>query len=230
MNYIVRATSSFLLENTAWEDPVWLKADQAEVSCFRPESSDHRPRTVVRLLHSPEGIHGFFQVHDRYVRCVRTRNQEEVWKDSCVEFFAQPRADLGDFNFEFNCGGALLCSYIVNPERTASGFKEFTKVPTSVARMIRVCSSLPSRVEPENPEPVTWAIRFFVPFRLFELYLGPLGDVSSQVWRGNFFKCAEESSHPHWAAWSPVDEFNFHRPCCFGSLSFKPPVRGPSKP
>ena len=43
---------------------------------------------------------------------------------------------------------------------------------------------------------------------------------SGQVWRGNFFKCAEDISHPHWAAWSPVDEFNFHLPRCFGTIQF----------
>ena len=47
---------------------------------------------------------------------------------------------------------------------------------------------------------------------------GPIGAASGQVWRGNFFKCAEDISHPHWAAWSPVDEFNFHLPRCFGAI------------
>ena len=50
--------------------------------------------------------------------------------------------------------------------------------------------------------------------------LGPLGAVAGQAWRGNFFKCAEDNSHPHWAAWAPVNEFNFHQPACFGTIRF----------
>ena len=41
-----------------------------------------------------------------------------------------------------------------------------------------------------------------------------------QAWRGNLYKCGDRTSHPHWAAWSPVDELNFHLPRCFGTLRF----------
>jgi hypothetical protein len=61
---------------------------------------------------------------------------------------------------------------------------------------------------------------FFIPFALFEHYLDPLGAPTGQVSRGNFFKCADESSHPEWASWSPVDRLDFHRPHCFGTIRF----------
>ena len=77
------------------------------------------------MLYDANGLYGIFRVQDRYVRCVRTQYHDAVWKDSCVEFFAQPKPDRGYFNFEFNCGGAFLCSYITNPERTPDGFKEY---------------------------------------------------------------------------------------------------------
>ena len=203
-----------------WEAPGWAEAETAEIGSFRHESSPHRPRTLVRLLYDADGIHGIFRVYDRFVRCTRTRYFDEVWKDSCVEFFAQPRPDRGYFNFEFNCGGAFLCSYIVNPERTPGGFKEYTKLPIEQGQTIQVRSSLPGVVEPERAEPLTWALKFFVPFVLFERYTVPVGELPGQGWRGNFFKCAQEVSHPHWASWAPVDEFNFHRPACFGHLRF----------
>ena len=199
-------------------DPVWAQAETLEIQHFRPESSDHRPQTSARLLHDARGIYGSFRVQDRYVRCLRTQYHAEVWKDSCVEFFAQPRPDCGYFNFEFNCGGAFLCCHITDPERTPDGFREFVKVPADLGRMIQVRSSLPRRIEPEIMEPVVWTLSFSIPFALFEHYLGPLGAIAGQVWRGNFFKCAEDNSHPHWASWSPVDEFNFHRPSCFGTI------------
>ena len=220
MTYTVRSSATLPKLDPNWEAPVWAPAETLELTHFRPESSGHRPRTLARLLHAADGIHGIFQVHDRYVRCLRTNYFDEVWKDSCVEFFAQPRADRGYFNFEFNCGGAFLCSYITNPVRTPTGFKEFIKLPPRIGETIQVRSSLPRRVEPEITEPVLWTLNFRVPLSLFEAYVGPLGRLSGQVWRGNFHKCADESSHPHWATWSPLDALNFHQPGCFGTIRF----------
>jgi hypothetical protein len=199
---------------------VWSEVEPLSVGNFLPESSPHRPQTLVRLVYDPQGLLGQFHVEDRFVRCVRTEYGSEVWKDSCVEFFVEPKPGRGYFNFEFNSGGAFLVNHIVDPTRTADGFKEFVRFPESIARAVQVRSSLPPVSEPEMTEAVTWTLDFLIPFTLLENYVGRLGEVVGQTWRGNFFKCAEENSHPHWAAWSPVDEFNFHRPHCFGELLF----------
>lgn len=226
-----------------WDDPAWAAAETLQIRHFRPEGSDHRPHTAARLLYDATGLYGMFRVQDRYVRCLRTEYNDTVWRDSCVEFFAQPKPERGYFNFEFNCGGTFLCSHITNHERTEDGFKEWVKVPPGIGQTIKVHSSLPRRIEQEISEPVLWTLSFFIPFALFEHYLGPLtsvaadvsrrnssnpkraptdvgGYLAGQIWRGNFYKCADESSHPHWASWSPVDEFNFHRPNCFGTIRF----------
>ena len=52
-----------------------------------------------------------------------------------------------------------------------------------------------------------------------EQYVGRLCNLPGQTWRGNFYKCADRSSHPHWASWSPLGEpLNFHTPQFFGPL------------
>jgi hypothetical protein len=58
---------------------------------------------------------------------------------------------------------------------------------------------LPSQVEPEIVAPTEWCVEFFVPFVLLEKYVGALGDVYDQEWRVNLYKCADDTSHPHWA-------------------------------
>ena len=198
--------------------PVWSDLPKVEIKEFLPQSSPHRPRTIGCLAHDERNLYGRFEVEDRYVRSVRTEYGSEVWKDSCVEFFVEPKPGRGYFNFEFNCGGAFLVNHILDPARTPAGFKQFTRVPESLAKQISVRPSLPAVVEPELIEPTNWSLEFQIPLGLLENYVGPLGTVSGQTWRGNFFKCAEENSHPHWAAWSPVSEFNFHLPQCFGTL------------
>ncbi len=223
MDYVVRRVQkdSGEVQTADWDAPHWRNAQTLEVRNFRPEGSDHRPQTQSRLLYDASGIHGIFRVHDRYVRCQRTKYFDEVWKDSCVEFFAEPQPGCGYVNFEFNCGGAFLCSHIIDPERTPHGFKVFTKIPEEIASGVRVKSSLPKTIEPEITEPVIWTLSFFIPLTLFEYCFGKPRELRGQAWRGNFFKCAEENSHPHWASWAPVDEFNFHRPNCFRTIRFE---------
>lgn len=215
MNYTISKVKS------GFTDEAWSNLPIAEVNQFLPQSSAHWPRTIVRLAHDGQNIYGRFEVEDRYVRCTRAGYGSEVWKDSCVEFFVEPKPGRGYFNFEFNCGGAFLVNHIVDPTRTETGFKEFTRLPETAARQVQIRSSLPAVVDPELTQPTTWTLEFRIPFALLEEFIEPLGELKGATWRGNFFKCAEENSHPHWAAWSPVDESNFHLPRCFGELRFR---------
>jgi hypothetical protein len=218
--YTVRAADRLPALAEGWDHPAWSGIPAAEVKHARPESSSHRPRTQVRLLHGQAGLRGVFKVEDQYVRSVRTQYQDPVFKDSCVEFFIHPKPNRGYMNLERNAGGAHLCFYIEDHARTPDGFKKFTKVAPALGSQIKIRSSHPSTIEPEIAEPVTWEINFQIPLAVLEHHVGPLGQLSGQTWRGNFYKCAEEVSHPHWLSWNPVDTFNFHLPHCFGALQF----------
>jgi hypothetical protein len=150
-----------------------------------------------------------------------------TYLDSCVEIFLQPRPDKGYFNFEFNCGGSLLCYYVVDPTRVTGGFRDYTPIPESDGQQITIYHSMPPKVEPEIDAPTEWCLEFFIPFSLFESKVGPVSPVSGRAWRANLYKCGDDTSHPHWAAWAAVDELNFHLPRCFGTIRFAPePTEG----
>ncbi|HVV01784.1 MAG TPA: carbohydrate-binding family 9-like protein [Verrucomicrobiae bacterium] len=220
-DYVVRHAETVPGMEPSWNDRAWEAASILEAGHFRPESSGHRPQTRARLLYDAAGLHGIYHVRDQYVRCLGTQYFDPVWKDSCVEFFAEPQGAPGYFNFEFNCGGAFLCSYILDSRRAPGGFRDFKKMPAEIGKKIQARSSLPARVDPEIAEPVEWTLRFFIPFGVIEHFAGPLGTISGQIWRANFYKCGDDTSHPHWASWAPVDELNFHLPRCFGALRFE---------
>ena len=80
---------------------------------------------------------------------------------------------------------------------------------------------MPDIVDPEIEKPTTWVNQLFVPFAVISKYAGELPPIAGEVWRGNFYKCGDKTSHPHWAAWSPVRALNFHDPECFGRLQFE---------
>src|ERR1035441_1929665 len=64
--YTVRAANPPPGLGDGWSHPAWARADTAAVNHFRPESSAHRPPTLVRLLHGGGGIRGVFHVDDQY--------------------------------------------------------------------------------------------------------------------------------------------------------------------
>ncbi len=208
--------------NSLWDSAAWRDIPALEVSCYRLESSAHRPRTQCKLLYDQDRIYGIFHVEDKHVRCVRTCFQSEVYKDSCVEFFVQPKATGGYFNFEFNCGGALLASYITDPTRIAGRVKKFIELTPEDDLQINRYTNLPPIIEPEITRQITWFLGFSIPFAVLEKHAGTLAEISGQNWRANFYKCGNETSQPHWASWSPLRELNFHLPDDFGEIQFTP--------
>ena len=221
MKYIIKRTTVRPELEGQWDGPVWRTANTLDIANFRPESSDHRPNTQARLLYDTDGVYGIYRVEDRYVRCVHTNFQDQVCRDSCVEFFVRPAGAPVYLNFEFSCGGAFLCYCVTDPTRVAEGLKEYRAVSGDDGRLVRIYHSMPRVVEPEIEGEATWFLEFAIPFEMLAKYAGPVGDVAGRTWRANLYKCGDETSHPHWASWAPVDEKNFHLPRCFGEIVFE---------
>ena len=80
---------------TALDEINFSLAEVGRLEQVRPESSDHRPETIFRMLHDGTNLYVRFDVMDRYVRAVQTEYQSPVCGDSCVEFFVQPRDGKG---------------------------------------------------------------------------------------------------------------------------------------
>jgi hypothetical protein len=221
MQYMIRKA----LPGVAWDGggAFWEPADEIGIDCFHARSSSHRPVTRVRALYDSRFIYIRFDVADQYVRCVNTGYQSRVSRDSCVEFFVRPRPDQGYFNFEFNCGGSLLLYYIEDGRRgTGALFEKYAPVPAELGALVDVRTSLPVRVDPEIETPTRWMLSCAIPLRVMEAYVGPLAPGAAGECTGNFFKCGDETSHPHWASWSPIgEELRFHQPQFFSRLLFE---------
>lgn len=200
----------------------WDNIPAVKLTNFRSESSNHRPRTECRLQYDDRGIYGLYRVEDRYVRAAVTEFQGRVCTDSCVEFFVMPAGGRGYLGFEFNCAGVMLAHHVLDPRRKALGpLAEFRELTAGEVKTVKIFHSLSGRIEPEIPEKTVWRLGFFLPFSLFTGVTGAAKPDSGDVWRANFYKCADGCSHPHWASWQPVPELNFHLPECFGEIEFK---------
>lgn len=221
--YVIKRAGAAPALDGAWDSAVWRNANTLQVANFPDQlpSSDHRPTTEARVLYGETGLYVHFRVQDKYVRCIETEYHGKVWEDAAVEFFVQPKLERGYFNFEINCGGTMLLSYHENLNYKGPKGREEGSVPWELASQVTIFHSMPKVVEPEIADAVTWHIEYFIPFSVLEEYVGALGEVGGQTWRANFYKCAENNSHPHWATWSPIDGNSFHAPEYFGTLQFE---------
>jgi len=202
-----------------WDQGHWKRADILELTHWMGDKPDHFPKTQAKVLYDDNNLYVFFRVEDRYVRALADRTHGKVWEDSCVEFFFTPhdQSEYEYFNLEINCGGRMLFRY--NDKRHK--IEKF--VEESDCAMIDVHHSLPSFIIDEITEPVVWTLRYKLPFRVITRYAKITKPQASVSWRANFYKCAENNSHPHWLTWSLVDypAPNFHLPQCFGVLQFE---------
>ena len=214
MTYIVRR-----VRGRGSPDPA--KGEAAVLSHWRPEGSDHRPPVTARLIHDGARLLGRFEVADRYVRAVATEYGGRVWEDSCVEFFFQPVPGKGHFAFEFSCGGVFLANYVTDPARVPGGFKAWRPLSLKEVSAVRVRSLYKAPIAREIALPTAWWLEYEIPVSALEPFVGKLGPLKGQRWRGNFTKCADACSHPHWGSWAPLSRKEFHAPAEFEELVFE---------
>lgn len=176
------------------------------------------------MLCDDEALYLRFGVQDRYVLTTRTEYNSDVCKDACVEFFTQPKPDRGYLNFEMNSAGTLHLGYHELPEEGPGRAPVHLPVEESLAKRIQIQSSLPHLVPDEIAEPVEWSLAMRIPLSVIEELVGTLTPLAGSVWRANFYKCASQCSHPHWASWAPIGEkLDFHQPEFFADLRFAKP-------
>ena len=221
MEYVITQATQRPSLKGQWDEAAWRSANVMAIANFMSQSKSRHPRVEAKVVYQDDGLFVFFRVFDNYVRCVQTAYQAGVCGDSCVEFFVEPKAGRGYFNFEINCGGTLLLYYCETKGATP-GKPVFNPVPWEFGRQVTIYHSLPPVVDPEIEADTEWRIEYFIPFTIFEHYLGALGPMPGQVWRANFYKFGDKTSHPHWASWAPMGaELNFHLPQYFATIRFQ---------
>ena len=197
----------------------WRTVEALELKNYMGQKPEHFPKTEAKMLYDEKYIYVLFNVEDRFVRAIRTDYNSSVCLDSCVEFFFTPCEDIssGYFNIEMNCIGTMLFNHQIrrggNPK----------VIEISDAEKIMRFTSLHGVIEPEIVKPTSWTLQYSVPFDILEKYARINKPVPGIIWRANFYKCADETSHPHWLTWAPVKypAPNFHLPEFFGELEFE---------
>ena len=141
-----------------------------------------------------------FAVREETVRAMADRNNDRPWEDSCCEFFIAPVDDGLYYNIECNCHGALLVA-------CGKGREGRVQAPMILVDSIDRLSSL--------------GLSLILPKRLF--FKHPSLSFEGLHAKGNFYKCGDMLSKPHFLSWNPIDtpSPDFHVPESFGLLTFE---------
>lgn len=170
------------------------------------------PHSRLFVAHSGKDLYLKFQILENNIKATYLHDQEPVWEDSCVEFFCKKNGSDSYMNFEFNCIGACLAT-------TRKG-RSVDVVPLSEEQMNQIerYSTLGRQTFAEKEGLHYWELTVKIPFTVLNLDVNDL----AKGLMGNFYKCADGSSTPHYVSWSPIltEAPDFHCPTYFGKLVF----------
>lgn len=173
-------------------------------------------KPIVHVATAYDDAHIYLQytVQESSIIAKTTTNNGPVWQDSCVEFFIMPEADGIFYNFEFNCIGAkLLYAGKTRNERTPADDATIDKIITE--------STLGHEPFEEKKGYFEWTMTVVIPLSCF--FQHTIKTLKGKTSKGNFYKCGDGLSQPHYLAWNNIETPNpdFHTPQYFGEIVFE---------
>lgn len=191
------------------------KTDEHTIATVNWENQyPYRPKVSFKIAHN--GSHLFIQyfVVENEILAKIKEDNGAVWTDSCVEFFISFNSSPFYYNAEFSCIGKALLGY--RKER-----KDVVYGNHNIMSSIKRYSSLGIDNFERKKGDFEWNLLLVIPASAF--WMSELESFCGVEARGNFYKCGDDLSTPHFLSWHPIntEKPNFHLPNFFGVLSFE---------
>ena len=173
----------------------------------------YKPAVSVQIAYNENELFLQYQVNEQSVKAEIAENNGRVWTDSCVEFFLSPEGNDEYYNLEMNCIGTTLLGFRKKGETPIHASEE----QISSIRRISSLGELPFQ---ERKQQTEWTITLAIPWEAF--FQHSLKPIEGKKMRGNFYKCGDGLSIPHFISWTKIktEKPNFHTPEFFGGLEF----------
>ncbi len=191
-----------------------LSTEENHVDIINWENYPYKPQVSFRIAHDSKKIYLRYDVTENHIRAKACENNSQVWLDSCVEFFISPESNMEYYNFEFNCIGTKLLGY----RNFSNGSVE--SADSEIINKIKTFSSLGTQPFEEKTGDFSWFLIAIIPLEV--LWKHPKEKLAATNMKGNFYKCGDELTKPHFLSWAEIKtlEPNFHQPEYFGELNF----------
>jgi hypothetical protein len=194
----------------------WSGVDVAALS-FVGWGTEYKPECTARVYYeSGAGLHVKMTCREKNPLTRYTKFFDNVYEDSCLEFFSCVDGGANYMNIEVNSRGTMLCA--IGPDR-------HNRTPINEVIALHSESSAYPMTAGVEDEGEVWFIEYFVPAEALATVFGINADDIKPgfVMRGNFYKCGNDTEFEHYLTWSPIltARPDYHRPEYFGNLIFK---------
>ncbi|GBU08670.1 hypothetical protein AwDysgo_20010 [Bacteroidales bacterium] len=189
-----------------------LKSNAIDCNNWK-EQFPYSPKASFVIAHDGQQIYLQFTVSETEVMAMVENDNGEVWNDSCVEFFISFDNKLY-YNFEFSCIGKLLLSHRENKDQSSAAKPE-------ILNLIKRKSSLGENNFDKKNINKPWSLTAIIPKEAF--WKDEIKSFDGLQAKGNFYKCGDKLSVPHYLSWAPIatDNPNFHIVSAFETLVFE---------
>jgi len=197
-SYVIRRVE----ENFSWDD---IEKAPIDIFCWR---YDYKPQTYAQLvLVEDRELVVKLTCFEKNPKTDYTKFGEDVYKDSCMEFFASFNADKPDIyvNCEVNSAGAALMSIGNNDGDTR----------VSVPDILGHIPEFSGEVFEDH-----WCAEIRLLVEDIKKLFGEIEFKKGYKFTGNLFKCGDETEIEHYGMWcrSIAVIPQFHRPEYFGDF------------
>lgn len=190
-----------------------LEVEPLRIEVANWDEFPYKPEVSVQIACNENELFLQYKVKEQSVKADITESNGRVWTDSCVEFFLSPEGNDEYYNLEMNCIGTILLGFRKKGDPSVHASNE-------IIDSIRRISSLGNKPFQEKKGTVEWQITVAIPWEVF--FGHDLKPVLGKKMRGNFYKCGDELSVPHFVSWTKIktEKPSFHQPDFFGGLEF----------
>jgi hypothetical protein len=184
-----------------------------QVDVLNWKSFDYKPDVKFVIAYTRHELLLKYYVTEQWFKAEMTGTNQEVYEDSCVEFFVSPPGDGIYYNLEFNAIGTCLMG-------SGAGRENRKRADPEIISRIRRNGSAGKKSVSEKIGEFSWTITMAIPFNVFIHH--NISGLKGKTFRANFYKCGDKLSVPHYVTWNPVGTVkpDYHRPEYFGLLKF----------
>ena len=179
------------------------------------EKYPYKPEVRAQIAHSNHYIWILANIKENHIKAYALKDYENVWEDSCFEFFVQFPNHKKYINFETNCIGVSTADLRTGRDDSTPISKEDLK------KFVRI-SSLEQKLTDiyDSNTLQEWKLLLGIPKNVLMKYFNTNKEPFPSELRANFYKCGDLTNIPHFLSWNPVNtpECNFHLPEFFGNL------------
>jgi len=179
-----------------------------------PDKYPSKPDVSFSIAHNGYNILLKYRVHEDETLGRVTEDNGEVWTDSAVEFFLMFGNDYY-YNAEFNCIGTALLGY------KEAGDNNVEHPSPEIMKSIKRLPSLGRGKRDKKQGDIDWTLTLVIPKTAY--WKDNIESFNGLKALGNFFKCGDNLTTPHYLSWTEIDTPNpsFHQPDFFGELNFE---------